>query len=72
MSSSMSDGGGLVEFDDEPVSREHANVVLAIDIEVPDFEGLSDLRVVAIRFGARDAAAGGDKDCDGEGETSGP
>ena len=68
----MSDGGGLVEFDDEPVSREPANVVLAIDIEVPDFEGLSDLRVVAIRFGARDAAAGGDKHCDGEGETSGP
>ena len=68
----MSDGGGLVEFDDEPVSKEHANAVLAIDIEVPDFEGLSDLRVVAIRFGARDAAAGGDEDCDGEGETSGP
>ena len=44
----MSDGGGLVEFDDEPVSREHANVVLAIDIEVPDFEGLSDFRVVAM------------------------
>ena len=44
----MSDSGGLVEFDDETVSKEHANVVLAIDIEVPDFEGLSDFRVVAM------------------------
>ena len=44
----MLDGGGLFEFDDEPVSKEHANAVLAIDIEVPDFEGLSDFRVVAM------------------------
>ena len=44
----LESGVGLVEFNDEPVSKDYADAVLAIDLEGPDFEGFSDLWMVAM------------------------